>query len=52
MLIIVRLNIPTGDAAARVSVEYHDRNILSTNCCIDQVPVVKIRGKAITRTCR
>ena len=50
-LMIVKLSIPVGIAAARASVEYQDRNIRSTNCWMDQEPVLKTSGKAINKTC-
>jgi hypothetical protein len=47
-----KLIIPAGMAAAMASGEYQERNIRSTKCCTDQAPVLKIRGVAITRSCR
>ncbi len=32
--------------------EYQERNILSINVCKDQVPVLKIRGIAVTKSSR
>ena len=46
-LIRVKLNMLVGMAAANASGEYHDKNILSTNCCMENEPVLNIRGKAI-----
>ena len=46
-LIRVKLNMLVGMAAANASGEYHDKNILSTNCCTENEPVLKIKGKAI-----
>jgi len=50
MLIIEKLSIPAGIAAAMASGEYQDRNILSTKCCTDHVAVDNMRGSAMTRT--
>ena len=49
-LTIVKLIIAAGIEAAKVSAEYQDKNILSTNCCMVREPVLKMRGKAITST--
>ena len=49
---IVKLNMPVGIAAAKASGEYQDRNIRSTNCWIDQDPVLSMSGNAISNTCR
>ena len=43
---------PVGIAAARASDEYQDRNIRSTNCWIDQDPVLSMSGNAINNTGR
>ena len=50
-LIKVKLSMLVGIAAASASDEYQDRNILSTNCCTENDPVLKINGKAIYRIC-
>jgi hypothetical protein len=45
-----KLNIPAGIDAARATGEYHERNIRSTNCCIDHELVLRINGNAIKKT--
>ena len=47
-----KLVMPAGSEAASASIEYQVRKTRSRKCCIDQVAVLRMRGKAMARKSR